>query len=590
MKLRVLWLWLVCLILSPLTVKAQMSLFGGMDAAPPSNGSGAKPLMWQKIEFEDKLTKSLRSNLSLILPEDQFLITVELRLKDEEKKKATSRSTASAPSVLGGNDLMSKLGVDEPMTSMSDLENKDNLFENISSFTVTMMVDEGVDPEREKTAEDLLKKLVPRLNDIRPRVKLERIALIDTKAASEAAAEEALKAEQKSAPLSILKDFKDPVGRVVALIIFGLIVFVVSFICVGKVIALGESAVNAYKDWVATQQQAGDAGGASIDISGSVGDSGEHIHVSEEAGIEDEAASRIISSSADKNLAGIDKFRELVTKDPKTAALFVRQWLKFMPLGATDALVVLTRFLHPDQLVQLFNLMSPKERKDLSKMLNAPLSRDALGRADLFLNNQLILDLIVPKPELAPDIQELIFAVTAEEVSAIYVENKEMAAQVMSLLPSSQISSIASRLDDDVCAELYPLLAKANVESSLKNIESIKQGILKLRGDGDMVENPFIESIPDLMPTASMNKEKLLYNVLVESKQWKMIKVLSEQSFPSSLISDLPVELIKAAFLKLSNPRRAELILSKDESEREVYFSAVGEPGKKLRDMLDLEI
>ncbi len=573
---------------------SQMSLFGNMDQAPQAaNGSKPKPLMWQKIEFEEKLTKSLKNDLSVILPADQFLIQVELRLKDDDdkkKSKSTGRETASEgpSSVLEGNDLISKLGVDNQIATPDELSKQDSLFDNISSFSVTLLIDESVDKDREATAQTLLKKIVPKLKETRPKIKIERLALVDSKAAEDAAA---LKAGENSSFMSTLKEFKEPFGRIAALALFGLMLFLVAFFVVGKLISLGESAVGTYKEWVSAQQAAEQASATSLEISGNVDSAGGVGSVaSAEDDAEDEAASRIISSSADKNLAGIDKFRDLVAKDAKTAALFVRQWLKFMPHGAVDALVVLTRFLHPNDLVQLFGLMSPKERKDMSKMLNAPLSRDALGRADMFLNNQLILDLIVPKPELAPDIQELIFAVTAEEVVAVFKDNPTLASEVMSLLPSAQISSIATQLDDEICQELYPLLAKCKTEDAVKNIETIKKTLNGLRGDEDFSDNPFIESIPDLMPDASIGKERLLYNVLVDSKQWKMIKDLSEESFPSSLISDLPVELVKLAFLKLSNPKRAELIMSRGEGERQTFYSAVGEPGKKLRDMLDLEI
>ena len=607
---------------------SQMGIFGDIEQGAQANTSSAKPLIWQKIEFEEQLTQSLRKNLSVILPEDQFLISVNLKLKSDDKKKKAkkpSRKTASkskngdlpgpgglgAP-VLGGDDLMSKLGVGGHVSSPEELEKKDSLFDNISSFNVNLLIDESVGEDREKTARTLLKKILPTFKGTRPRVKVERLAMIDSKAAAEAAA--VLKAEQNESTLDILKEFKDPVGRVVALLLFGMVVFVLTFLAVGKMVKLGEAAIAAFSEWTTSHTSEGSGGGAgagaacggvggaSVVMAGAVtaaagdapgaggGGGTMTMEMSEGAGVEDEAASAMINSSADKNLAGIDKFRELVEKETKTASLFVRQWLKFKPLGSSDALVVLTRFLHPNDLVKLFDLMTPQERKDMSKMLSAPLSRDALGRADLFLNNQLIMDLIVPKPELESDVQELIFAVTAEEVSSVFSEDKEIAAQVMSLLPSAQIASIAQALEDEVCIELYPLLAKSSVDDAVKNIDSIKAKLNALRGEADISDNPFIESIPEFMPSASSAKELLLYNVLKDSEQWTMIKKLSEQTFPSSLIGDLPEEFLKASFLTLSNPKRAELILSREESERAKFYAAVGEPGKKLRDMLDLEV
>lgn len=65
---------------------------------------------------------------------------------------------------------------------------------------------------------------------------------------------------------------------------------------------------------------------------------------------------------------------------------------------------------------------------------------------------------------------------------------------------------------------------------------------------------------------------------------------LSKRYFPALLVKDLPKEVIKVAYTKMPAPKRAELVLSCDDQVRDIFYGIVGEPGKKMRDILDLEM
>jgi|GEM_PF-6337275 len=574
-----------------------LSMFGDS----PDQGSAAPslalpPLSWQKLNYEEKILESLKKDIAVVIPPEQFVLTVQIKLKEPVLPKPAPPQEAPPPAaaegdpgILGGDDLMSKLGVDSPSMSPDELKKKEDLFENIAGISIELMLDARVDKTREDIVKKLIQLVAPTVKKVKAEVKVTRLALT--------VEPEKPKPEPVKQPEMIdwVKEFKEPGGRIISLGIFAFFVFIVSFLAISKLNALGRAAIDAFKEYTAFQQEA--SNGKSVSSSNlevasvsSGGGTATTAHKHHEEAPEDEAASALISSQHDKELAGIEKFKKLVTTNPQSASMFVRQWIKIRPEGSMDALIILTRSIQPENLVQLFDLMSVDERKTLSKILNSPLSKDALGRADLFLNNQIIMDLITPKPNLAPAMQELLMGITDEEIASVSQKNIKGAAALLNLLPAAQMIKIADTLPIELCEQIFPVCAVLSSDEALKQIESVKTLLVELRGQGEQAASPFIESVPELMSTASLNKERVLYTVLANSKQWSTIDKLAQKQFPATLVAKLPVEVLKEVVLLLPNVKRAELIVSQEEPMKSTLLSCAGEPGKKLRDMLDLEV
>jgi len=577
------------LLLFPQPAQAQgLGMFGdsGAGGGASSGSSLAKPpLSWQKVRYEEKILESLNRDIAIVLPPDQFVVTVDVKLRDPNapQRNRGPKKNDGDGNILGGNDLMSKLGVDSPALSPDELRKKDDLFENIASIDVEVVLDEKVDKAREEIVQKLVARVAPSVKALKAKVNFSRLQLT---------VPEAVKPKPKL--IDWVREFKDPAGRILALVLFAFAVFVVSFLGISKLNTLGHAAIAAFKEYVAVQQEAVSSKGAqasieTANVSGSTGGS-ETSGAHHEEATEDEAASNLISSQHDKELAGIEKFKKLVSNNPQAASMFVRQWIKIRPEGSIDALIILTRSIQPENLVKLFELMSVEERKTLSKILNSPLSKDALGRADLFLNNQIIMDLITPKPNLEPAMQELLMGVTDDEITAVAQRNATGAAALLIMLPSAQMVKIADALPNELCEQIFPICATLSSADALTHMSSVRELLTEIRGQGEQAASPFIESVPDLMSGASLNKERILYSVLASSKQWSTIDRLAHKQFPAVLVSKLPVEVLKEVFLMLSNVKRAELVISQEDDVRRLLLSSVGEPGKKLRDMLDLEV
>ena len=556
---------------------------GGNDPSAPSNSLAMPPLSWQKLRYEEKLLESLKKDLSVVVPADQFVVTLEVLLKEPSAAKPAAKSGPGSKKaeVFEGGDLMSKLGVDSPAPSPDEVRKKDDLFENIGSITIDLVLDTQVDKTREAIVTKLLDRVSPTIKKAKAKINVSRLDLVVAKAPIE---------PFKLKPIDWLKEFKDPAGRLLALTVFGFMIFLISFIGITKANKLGQSAVTAFKEYTVSQQELGQKKNESnIDV-GQISNTQNGEASTHEEAPEDAAASALISSQHDKELAGIEKFKKLVAQNPQAASLFVRQWIKIKPEGSIDALIILTRSIQPENLIKLFELMSVGERKSLSKLLNSPLSKDALGRADLFLNNQIIMDLITPKTDIDPALQELLMGVTHEEIASLALDNAEAAAGVMTLLPSSQMVNIAEALPNELCEKIFPLCASMTNDQALRRMEEAKSSLLTIRGQGQPAASPFIESIPDLMANANLTKERLLYSVLASSNQWSTIDRLSHHRFPASLVEQLPADILKEVFLLLPNTRRAELVVSQAPDMQRTLLSCAGEPGKKLRDMLDLEV
>ncbi|MEO5666798.1 MAG: hypothetical protein ABIR96_01935 [Bdellovibrionota bacterium] len=565
----------------------------GLFSEGPSGGSSSgsslalPPLSWQKLRYEENVISGLKRDIAIVIPPDQFVVKFEVTLREASVPKADGKkgkvpaNSAGEPNILGGDDLMSKLGVDNPTLSPDEVKRKDDLFENIDSISLEVIIDTKVEKAREEILKKILDRVVPVTKNAKPKITVSRLDIVPN----------VLPPIPKPKPTlgDIVREFKDPAAQIISLVLFALGVFVISFFVIGKVNVLGQAAIAAFKERTLSLQEAANASKVdvgSIEVSDSAHDATTH----REDAPEDEAASALISSQHDKELAGIAKFTQLVASNPQSASMFIRQWIKVRPEGSVDALIILTRSIQPEHLVKLFALMSIDERKTLSKILNSPLSKDALGRADLFLNNQIIMDLITPKPQLQPEMQELIMGVTEEEVAAVAQLSPEGAGALMNLLPAVQMIKIAEALPNDLCEQIFPICATLSSADALIKIAEVKTILLEIRGQGEKSASPFIESVPDLMANANLAKERLLYGVLATSQQWSTIDRLAHRQFPAALVEKLPVEVLKEVFLLLPNVKRAELVVSRDDDMRLVLLGSVGEPGKKLRDMLDLEV
>ena len=554
---------------------------------------------WKKFEFESQLREKLTQNISVVVPPSKFIVFVDAKLKKNDTKKNSEKKQgtvngaglpgADAPAGLGAlqsEDLMSKLAVDGVGPNL--LEPVPTFFEALDSVQVRVTLNEDVPADREAVVKAVLDNTLSVYGTVKPKFEIKRLGL-------------QVKPEppKEKTNLDWLMDFKNPVGQIVAFVIFGFIITFGALLVVRTMGSVGNKLAGAAQAFADNQKAQIDAAKPAPPppppMHGHLNDSEFHAEKKQKAPVEDErdldAISSLISSTDGKHLAGLEKFKSLVHANPKLASSLIRQWIRLRPDGATDALVVITRTVRPDDLVPIFNAISAQDRKAWGKLLSAPLSREALGRADLFLNNQIIMNMIVPKPKVQGDVQEMLMSLSPEDVVAVAQKDLEVGACVLNLISPQESVRVAQLCPDDLAETLFLASARITKRDIHDRMDQIREVLSSVKsGGGAFSTAPFVENIPDMISSMSVSKESIMFKMLAQSAQWDSLKKLSARYFPATLVMKLPESVLKEVFLALPAALKADLIVTQSEETGRQFTAMTGEPGKKLRDMLDLEI
>ena len=92
------------------------------------------------------------------------------------------------------------------------------------------------------------------------------------------------------------------------------------------------------------------------------------------------------------------------------------------------------------------------------------------------------------------------------------------------------------------------------------------------------------------MKTVSNEKEKSIWNALLEANEINVIRVAALRMFPSHLIPKLPGGVLKQAIDRFNTAKKADFISALTEQDRKFYLEVCGKEGSKVREMLDYEL
>ncbi|NDD91209.1 hypothetical protein EBZ37_03900, partial [bacterium] len=209
--------------------------------------------------------------------------------------------------------------------------------------------------------------------------------------------------------------------------------------------------------------------------------------------------------------------------------------------------------------------------------------------ADAFISSQIVESLLMPAPEVPQDIRESLGRLKSNQCAEIASEDAELGAVMVTLMPSAQVAQMLAFMSPDA--------ANAVTMASLKMTESeVARRLPKFKAAADRVlsekksgGSDFTIRAAELLAEVSPEKEGSIFDALVESGEFDLLKTASRQFFPAQLVSKLPAPVIQACLERLPLTRRAELIFSRGE-DSSIYLEAIGPEGSKLREMVGLEL
>jgi hypothetical protein len=286
-------------------------------------------------------------------------------------------------------------------------------------------------------------------------------------------------------------------------------------------------------------------------------------------------------------ISGIQKFRALVREDREKAVILLKQWIKAASPQADAALAALPHLMETQELVGLLPYLKLEERRAWKRMVDNGASTEALALADGFISSQVLSALMSCHPEFEDELVTKVSELTLEQCLEIANEDASLGAVLAMILPGSQLASFYNRLRPEVVNEVIETIMMIKEDRTKEYSQRLRATIEKM-----IMSEPTAmpaERVDDLLRNAKPEHEAAIFELLGRTGNFALLEQTARQFFPSELVPKLPASVLKACLARFPIERQAEIIFSRDQ-ERQIFLQAIGTPGSKSRDMIDVEI
>ncbi len=559
------------------TLLIASTLFGSISRAwsaetGNSNGIRVGSLEWQKIELESKIQDRVHQSIMKVIPEKYFNISVNITLKkiespkpnpDDAKDKTKNDSKDSRIS-LGKLDFDAPLLGDSEDDSYMDSfgERKKlkviNLFELLEKVNVSILVDNSI-PDTKK---DLLLKLA--------------------KGVTASLGEAAVSTTVDKAELYSPKQFAETWDttqwiselKIPAAIIFATLI-IASFLSMVIILVFrGYFRIESRRTAILESKNAREAAADEA-----------RLTVPTEAALSSADSS---PAATENKETGFDRFKTLLAENPEKMADLVRQWVKSPGRGSTEALVILPQVLSTAECLQLFKFLKEEDRREWKKALSTPVDERSPKIAENFISFQIVDSLLIPPSTNDEELQKLLSALSLVDCIEIATQEVSLGALLLDLLPTAQAGRLYSLMNRDLADSLATAAMKVSEQEIADQTSALKQAIQSVLNKKKSV--PFLDRAAELVNSVGPEREETILKALAEAGEFQLLEATAKQFFPSELMMRLPSAALKACLDRYPTQRRAEIIVSRSDSDRSLLLDSIGKANSKARELIDIEI
>lgn len=522
------------------TARALLSIFLiGLAALP---AVAATDMFWEKERLERTVSDRIQAAVKPLVQEGSFGVLVNATLSRARGPVAVSRTESIDLGKLGGSVDVGTLQVEQPDDSERDLGGR------ILAIDAKLTVPEKLDAKRVETIRQTAEDILSGFGKFKTDVSVTKNAAFDVAVADDSHKTAGAPEAQPSWPL--------PVAILLGAALFAAIA---SWIA-NKLLALESRKVDAIEARSTVQERA--------------------LRSEKE-----EAAS---SHSFEPFTAGpgLLRFQALAERDAAKAADLVRHWVALESEDALEALAYIGRYSNLDQLDKTLSFLEDAQKDQWRAAVQS--DRDDTPAAERFLRSR-AMDSVSNESQGSKDLHALLFDLTSAECAEVASRSPRDGALLLNALPALQVSRMLSLLPSETVAELARQSMTLDPASMKAVANDIRRSVLAKRQQSALIKVPFAQKTPELVRELDFEREKALFDSLIEAQQWETVRKTARQVFPSQLMSRLPAELLKQTLVQLPVSERAELILSVPRDLQQTLLNAFGTTGK-LRELMDLQI
>lgn len=285
----------------------------------------------------------------------------------------------------------------------------------------------------------------------------------------------------------------------------------------------------------------------------------------------------------------INKVEHICTTNIQDLKSLIKEFLAEESYSANCALTFLANSLNVETLKKLTVLLTAPERAKWKKVLITDFDLDKISMAQLHLGKSISQFYLEDADSSDKEVREMMKLLSPRDAAQVLQKNSKLAAFLFNNLSTVQLTRVVSLLDAEV---LSSALKESMMYSDADNreiVNTLKTELQEVKAKNDNIVTPFVEKSFDLIKDVPVSKEEAIFAAIATTGQEEVLAKMSIENLPASLIIDLPSNFLLAALNRFKLERRVEIILSRDEAEKNKLLLCYGESGKN-REIIDLEI
>ncbi|MBC98112.1 MAG: hypothetical protein CME63_10200 [Halobacteriovoraceae bacterium] len=433
-----------------------------------------------------------------------------------------------------------------------------DIYKNLAKVDILVRISQGLSEEQRQTAERFVKAINFNLGEVKPKVKVEFVKL-------------GKDFEKKNNPwgdilkvISVFGQYATLFGIVIGVILFG--IMAKGLIAKYHELNSGTSSQGAF-----TMEN-----GASDEDDKS--DSGSGLGSMPGSGLDGEA---------NLNINGVERFKNFIGHSKEDAILLVKKWLKEKDKNQMAALKALVQQMDNDALKPILMTLSESEKNEWRELLEEGLTSEELARANSFIGNQIIQNIMVPSFIKDPNVYSKIVQVKPNQFKNIVEKDFNTACMLLSLMSPDFVNSVFAYFDE----ELQQKLIQGSLSVTPDHFEKGQARIAKALSfiDDNPKVRPFLDGLAKMIPSAGRDVERLLYTNFIKEAPESRADFILREYFPGFLLNELPEELIKAVFNAYPMSKRVKLLKSLPEDTADYYLDIFAPAGTKANDLIQIE-
>ncbi len=289
----------------------------------------------------------------------------------------------------------------------------------------------------------------------------------------------------------------------------------------------------------------------------------------------------------DLSINGAQRFEKFWSYNKQEALVFLKNVLGESSKESQLALTALAQQLDNDVLREIFSLMSEQDRSNWKDKIQSFLTPEDLKRADTYISEKVVSEMIVPSAIKDPELVSLIMNLSPEQGVHFVQSNPEYGAILLNLMNTQYSSNILAKLTPE---ESIAVLEKGLHYSPVDFIKKADDFKMMLSGyEVGLKKLPFGHKLIDMLDKVDAQKEEIIFATLAKADDPELLKKALKAYFPSSQIKRLPKNFMRVVINKYSLQSKVELLMSVDKKLREHLLEIFAKQGSTARDLMDLE-